>query len=149
GSEDWKATARLELRRSESEDSLLNTIGFATRLTDEWTFLGKSILYLSESKADNITGGAATDTPTGAEGNGNKTQARVQAGLAYRPVESDLWNAIGKYEYKTEQDGSQVDLDLRRKVHILSLDVNLQPTADWSFAAHYGGKLAFENSNGQ
>lgn len=146
GSEDWKATARLELRRSESEDSLLNTIGFATRLTDEWTFLGKSILYLSRSKAEEtretIGGG-------GIHGNGDRTQARVQAGLAYRPVQSDLWNALGKYEYKTEQDGTQVDLDLRRKVHILSLDVNLQPTADWSFGAHYAGKLAFENSNGQ
>jgi hypothetical protein len=34
-----------------------------------------------------------------------------------------------------------------RRVHMLLLDVNFQPAPDWILSGHYGGKLAFEESN--
>jgi hypothetical protein len=46
---DWKATARLELRASTANDSLLNTFGYARKLGRDWTFLGRSILYLVDN----------------------------------------------------------------------------------------------------
>jgi hypothetical protein len=48
---DWKGTARLELRTSEPNDSLLNTFGYARKLDDDWTFLGRTIVYLVDNKA--------------------------------------------------------------------------------------------------
>jgi len=138
---DWKGTARLELRTSQANDSLLNTFGYAHKLSRDWTFLSRSILYVVDGKS---AGGA-----------GDKTQARFQAGLAWRQTEANRWNALGKYEYKFEDIGpsagtpSVANLHLYRHVHMLLGDVNFQATADLSFSGHYGGKLAFEESNGR
>jgi len=129
---DWKGTARLELRTSEPNDSLLNTFGYARKLDEDWTFLGRTILYLVDNKAP-----AA----------GDRAQARLQAGLAWRQTRTDRWNALGKYEYKYEDDASLPNAQDRR-VHMLLLDVNFQPAPDWILSGHYGGKLAFEESNG-
>ena len=140
---DWKGTARLELRTSDTVDSALNTLGLAFKLDENWTALGKSVVYLTRNK-----GPGAVD----------QKQARVQAGVAWRQTEKDVWNALGKYEYRWE-DGApgafggvgatSLDGSAKRRVHILSLDVNCQPSADWQLSAHYAGKLAFENSNGR
>jgi uncharacterized repeat protein (TIGR01451 family) len=143
GDPDWKATARVELRTSDTVDSALNTLGLGYKINDNWTALGKSILYLAHNK-----GPSAVD----------QTQARVQAGLAWRQTDKDVWNAVGKYEFRAENgapgsfDGfgvSNVDGDVQRRVHIVSLDVNCQPNADWVLGAHYAGKIAFEDSNGR
>jgi uncharacterized repeat protein (TIGR01451 family) len=130
---DWKATARLELRTSEPNDSLLNTLGYARKLSRDWTFLSRSIIYAVNAKA---------------AGAGDKTQARFQAGLAWRQTEVNRLNALVKYEYKFEDDATVPTLQLYRHVHMLLCDLNFQATADLSFSGHYGGKLAFEESNG-
>jgi len=128
---DWKGTARLELRTSEPNDSLLNTFGYARKLDEDWTFLGRTIVYLVDNKAP---------------GAGDRAQARLQAGLAWRQTHTNRWNALGKYEYKYEDDASLPNAQDRR-VHMLLLDVNFQPAPDWILSGHYGGKLAFENSD--
>jgi hypothetical protein len=137
---DWKGTTRLELRTSNSVDSLLETIGVAYKLNDDWTTLAKSVVYLAENK-----GPGAVD----------QTQARVQAGLAWRPTRTDVWNALGKYEFRIENgapgvfDGGSLTTpgDVHRRVNIVSLDVNYQPEADWQMSGHYAGKLAFDDSS--
>jgi len=130
---DWKGTARLELRTATANDSLLNTFGYARRLSDDWAFLGRSILYLVENKG-----------PT----EGSRVQGRLQAGFAWRETATDRWNALMKYEFKIEDDSTQPALDLERKVNLALLDVNFQPSPNWILSAHYGGKLVFEDSNG-
>ncbi len=138
--ENWKATARLELRESETVDSLLNSLGAAWKLNESWTALGKSVVYLAQNK-----GPGAVD----------QTQARVQGGFAWRQARADVWNALGKYEFRTENgapglfDGgtaSRVGSEVQRRVNILSFDVNCQPSADLQLSAHYAGKLAFDDS---
>ena len=131
--ENWKGTARLEFRTSESSDSYLNTLGYARKLSEDWTFLGKTILYYNDNKGP---------------GTGDKTQARIQSGLAWRQTKIDKWNGIGKYEFKHEDDASQPSLRLDRNVHILSLNVNYQPVQEWTFSMHYAGKYVQENSLG-
>lgn len=142
GDPNWKGTARAELRTSESVDSLLETFGFAYKLNDNWTTLTKSVIYLAHNK-----GLGAVD----------QQQARIQAGLAWRQTDQDVWNALGKYEFRTE-DGAPGTFDggsvtgpgnVQRRVNILSLDVNCQPSADWQLSGHYAGKLAYEDSNGR
>ena len=139
----WKGTARLELRKSDSVDSLMNTLGLAFKLSDNWTALGKSVIYLAQNK-----GPSAID----------QTQARVQAGFAWRQTTADVWNALGKYEFRTENgapgtfDGgtaTSLNANVQRRVNILSLDLNYQPTADLQMSAHYAGKLAYDESGGR
>jgi uncharacterized repeat protein (TIGR01451 family) len=131
---DWKGTARLELRTATANDSLLNTFGYARKLSRDWAFLGRSILYLVDNKG-----------PTG----GSKTQSRLQTGFAWRQTETDRWNALMKYEFKIENDSTQAQLDLERKVNLALLDLNFQPSPNWILSGHYGGKLVFEESNGR
>jgi hypothetical protein len=138
---DWKTTGRLELRTSSSVDSILNSFGFAWKLADDWTFLSKSVIYAAENKGPGAI---------------NQTQARILAGFAWRQTSHDIWNALGKYEFRTE-DGAPGTFDIgtttpvgtrvQRRVNILSLDVNCQPSADWQLSGHYAGKLVFEDSN--
>jgi uncharacterized repeat protein (TIGR01451 family) len=130
---DWKGTTRLELRTSPSNDSLLNTVGYARKVSRDWTFLSKGILLMVDNKGPSA---------------GDKTQGRVQTGFAYRQTETDRWNGLIKYEYKYEADGSIPAAALRRNVNMLSLDVNYQPSADWSLSAHYAGKLAIDDVEG-
>src|SRR5439155_11817372 len=87
GDPDWKGTLRAELRTSQSVDSVLNTLGLAYKLNESWTALAKSVVYLAHNK-----GPSALD----------QTQARAQAGLAWRQTERDVWNALGKYEFRAE-----------------------------------------------
>ncbi len=143
GDPDWKGSVRLELRTSDTVNSALNTFGLATRINDNWTALGKSIVYLAKNKGPNTT---------------DQTQARVQAGLAWRQTETDVWNALGKYEFRWEDGApggigglgvSPSAVSARRRVHIVSLDVNCQPSTDWILGAHYAGKLGFESSRGR
>jgi uncharacterized repeat protein (TIGR01451 family) len=129
---DWKATTRLELRGSDTTDSLLSTAGLASKINEDWTFLGKSLVYLVHGK----------------QGTGDSTEARVQVGLAYRDTRTDVWNALGKYEFRIEKDNTLQSFELRRKVHIISLDGNYQPTPDLILSGHYAGKIAFEDSDG-
>jgi uncharacterized repeat protein (TIGR01451 family) len=140
---DWKGTARLELRTSQQTDSLLNTLGIAWKVNRDWTFLGKTILYLTDQKID---------------GTANQEQARIQLGMAWRPNDSDRWNALMKYEFKTETGtlsgsalGNSFDdagnlRDGRRTVQIVSVDVNYQPTASLVLSGHYAGKYASEDA---
>ena len=137
---DWKSTARLELRKSDSADSLLNSLGLAYKLSDNWTALAKSVVYLARNK-----GPGAVD----------QTQARVQGGFAWRQTDADVWNALGKYEFRTENgapgtfDGGTAlagNSEVQRRVNILSLDVNCQPSANWQLSMHYAGKLTFDDA---
>jgi len=130
---DWKGTARIELRAATVHDSLLNTFGYARRLSEEWAVLGRSILYLVDNNG-----------PAG----GEKVQGRWQAGFAWRQAETDRWNALMKYEFKYEDDTSLPGLDIQRQVNQILLDVNFQPSADWIFSGHYGGKYVIEESFG-
>jgi uncharacterized repeat protein (TIGR01451 family) len=130
---EWKGTARLELRTAEANDSLLNTFGYARKLARDWTFLGRTILYCVENK-----------TGSG----GDKTQARFQAGVAYRQTETDRWHALIRYEFKYEADSTEAALDEERQVHILSLHANYHPTRDWIIGFHYATKIAQESSHG-
>ncbi len=130
---DWKGTARLEVRTSPTADSLLNTLGYARKISRDWTMLGRTIFYGVENK------GASS---------GEKLQGRFQAGVAYRQTETDRWHALAKYELKYESDSTPSAIETERIVHILSAHVNYQPARDWILSGHYAGKLATEDTSG-
>lgn len=125
----WRANTRLELRSSTTADSLLHSVGYARQIDRDWTFLGKSIMLITRYN--------------GANG-GNTTQARAQAGVAWRPENNLKWNGLAKYELKYESDSRSAATVSQRVAHVVAGDLNYQPDPMWSFNFHYAGKWVQE-----
>jgi hypothetical protein len=73
--------------------------------------------------------------------------------MAYRPVDTDVWNALGKIELRHEKDDTQQDLlqnkvALRRSSQILSLHGNYQPRKELIWSGRIAGKWTQDRSNG-
>lgn len=127
---DWKATGRLEGRWSDSADSYLNTLGYARKLDEAWTFIGRSIVNTQL---------------TGTPGSADLFQGRLLSGLAWRQVGKDEWNALVRYEYKYEKGSLDLGTtELARQVHTLATSVNYQPQREWIFSGHYATKFVTE-----
>ncbi len=122
----WKSTARLELRDASAGDGLLSTFGLASKLSDDWTFLGRNAYALTRN-----------------DGQDNRIQERLQFGFAYRDSATNRMNGLWRYELKTE-DG--VEIDLKRIVHIFSTHMDYQYAAHTVVRAQYSAKLAEENT---
>ncbi len=127
---DWKATGRLEGRWADTSDTYLNTFGYARKLNDQWTFLGRSIVNVQLAEAP-----ATADL----------FQGRLLTGLAWRQTEEDVWNALFRYEYKYEEGSTTLGAtDLARQVHTVATSVNYQPDRRWIFSGHYATKFVQE-----
>ncbi len=127
-SEWWKASGRLEWRRLDSvsanvtQDSWLSTVTVVRKLDRDWTALARNY-YL------------ATDHH-GARPDG--WQDRFQIGFAYRPVDHNRLDVLGKYEYKTEDNINATDE--ARRVHIGALQANWHPSRVWWTSARVAAK---------
>ncbi len=131
GSNRWKGSTRLEYRTSTSSDSYLGTIGAANKFNRSITLLGREIVSYTQNK-----GTVA----------GEKVQSRSQLGLAYRPVDSNRWNALSKYEFRYESDSTNPAAASERFVHILSANLNIQPTRPLVISGRYAAKIAFDEA---
>ncbi len=137
GAETWKGSARVEVRDGSSSDSLLNTLGAAIKLDRNWTFLGRNIVSVTREEAG-----------------GERIQERLQLGMAYRPVDADVWNALAKIELRHEKDdtqqvaGAQEKFALRRSTQILSLHGNYQPRKPLILSGRIAAKWTQDRSNG-
>ena len=133
----WKGSARAEYRNGNTSDSRLLTTGGAYKLNDATTLLGKAIY---------------SDLSSGTGSGGARRLARAQIGAAYRPVDSDVWNALARIEVKREQDFGGVAnaslLPLDETATIASAHLNVSPSPDLNFAGRYGIKRATDRANG-
>ena len=127
---DWKGTARLEYRTDGTSDNILNTLGVAYKLNNEWTVLARNAVSLQSNKAG-----------------GSKDEDRLQIGAAYRDFETNQWDGLGRYEFRYEEDNTGI-LATKRMAHIVSSHLNYQPHPDITFAGRYAGKFVLEDTNG-
>lgn len=133
-----RAEGRLELRQSSSANSVLNTLGLAYKLDDSWSLLARSVVDDNRARTE-----AGTDT----------LRLRQQIGLAYRPVDSNDWNALLRYEHRYERaDGQLVattdtNPGLTRS-HILSSHLNYQARKDLTLSARYALKYSTLDADG-
>ena len=137
----WKASGRVEYYHASNAESWLNTLGLAHKLDRDWTFLGRNILALTDSE------GAA----------GASLQHRLQLGVAYRDTETNVWNALARYERKYEDGSPRVGfglnttdpvLDLQRTVDAVSLHYSYQPERSWVLSGRIAAKYVQEDSFG-
>jgi uncharacterized repeat protein (TIGR01451 family) len=131
--ENWKASARTEWRGSTNGDSFLNTLGFAARLSDSWTFLGRNIW-------SDITTKSAIGT--------RHLQDRLQAGFALRDFQRNRWNALAMMELKHDNDNSQPANLVKTKIAIFSTTANYQITAPFTISGRYATKWNLDTSSG-
>ncbi|MEY4754247.1 MAG: hypothetical protein RJA44_1922, partial [Pseudomonadota bacterium] len=114
----WKASGRLEWRRLDGaslvnpanggsvivqQDSYLSTLTLARKLDRDWSVLTRNYYLTTDNH--------------GALANG--WQDRFQLGAAYRPVDDNRFDLLGKYEYKVE-DNISAQQEWRR-VHVGAL----------------------------
>ncbi|MEG1970651.1 MAG: hypothetical protein RR101_11070 [Burkholderiaceae bacterium] len=144
----WKGLARLEWRRlfdgaatpiDERQDSYLSTLTVARKLNRDWSVLARNYLLFTDFQAT-----------------GDRLQDRFQLGLAYRPVDNNRWNALGKYEFKVERDqsglpgvavGTTVNPS-QRDAHILSLLGDWHPSRPWWLTGRVAAKTVKESFDG-
>ncbi len=121
GSELWKATTRFEVRQSNDAQSLLSTLGLLRKLSRDWTVLAQHTLSINWQR----------------DSGDRLYDQRLRTGLAYRQTDTNVWNALARYEYKVQSDDAVGD---RRKAHVWSATANVQPRGDWSVSTVYSGK---------
>lgn len=131
---DWKASGQLQWQTSKTSSSWLLTGALANKLDESWTLLNRG-LYSQQ-----INSGAA---------GGQRELITAQSGVAYRPIETDVWNALGRIEYKKDSD-STLGPGLNRDESglILSTHLNVQPNRHWTTSARYAAKWGSDKSNG-
>ncbi len=129
----WKGSTRIEIRKGNSQDSILSTVALASKLNRNWTLLGRNTFSLLTNKGQTT---------------GENRQDRLQFGMAYRDVDNDIWNAVGRIEHRTESDTTQPAMVLKRSVEMISLHANWQPRRPFTFSGRYAAKWVNDKSNG-
>ncbi|WP_083259035.1 OmpA family protein [Variovorax boronicumulans] len=141
-----KASGVYEARRGDDANTRLFSAGFGFKLDPSWSLLARSIVSDSEGQGANA-------------GNERHLQ-RHQIGIAYRPVDDDTWNALARYERRSERvvgagnaagalQGSSVfgadngaSLPGKTSADIVSAHVNYNPEPGKAVMARYAFKLS-------
>jgi hypothetical protein len=132
----WKAGGRIELRDATTNQSGLLTLGVASKINRNWTFLEKNTISLTRNKA------------TDQLASGERLLNRFQAGLAYRDTDTDRWNALARVEHRVDDDTTTPGIVTKLSTEILSLHANYQPTKPFLVSGRLASKWATNNSNG-
>lgn len=124
--EDFKLTTRLEQRRELDQDgqrSWLGEAGVAYKLNPDYSLLFTE-RYFTESVDD-----------------GRHDTSRTLAGLAYRPLGSNRFNALAKLEFKRERNTGATP-SLHEDAYILSVEGIYQAGPGLQVSGKYAGKLS-------
>jgi hypothetical protein len=129
-------SGRLEWRRlyddvtvagDQTENQYLSTVSVARKMDRDWTFLARNYLLINDYT------------------NGSRIQDRLQFGAAWRPVDHNRFNALGRYEYKTQRDTRAIATpEDTYRAHIISVHGAYHPSRPWWL----GGRVAYKNSKG-
>ena len=148
GSPLWKGAARLEVRDSPSNSSLLSTLGVSYKLNDEWSALGRNLVTINAQrnairKTENwFQAGMAYREGAGAGVAADALDA-LDAGGAAQPYRM---NALMRMEYRTETTLDPLTSDSARKVAIVSAHLNQQVDARLTVSGRVAAKWARDES---
>ncbi len=127
----WKGTTRLELRRTESSDTLFSTFGLGWQFADDWALLAKNVLAVTDY--DNAQA--------------DRLQERLRVGVAYRDNATNLVNALARYEFRRETGTAEIGA--ARTVHMLSIHANRQIAPEIVISGEYATKYSLETVDGE
>ena len=133
----WRASTKLEFRRmfntpassiQQAQNQWLSTTSFSRKLAQDWTLIARNYLLLTETD-DSASGVAA----------GRGIQDRAQLGFAWRPTETNKYNLLARYEYKTVRQQTMPGGD-NYYSHILSMHGDYHPSRPWWATARLAAK---------
>jgi hypothetical protein len=124
----WRGSGRLEWRQDTNYTNWLSTLSAARKLNRDWTLLVRNYLSITEGNNGST---------------GSKMQDRAIAGIAYRDTDTNLVNALARYELRTEKDSLQ-GVDTKRVAHIVSTHADYHPTRQWWMTGRLAGKWVNE-----
>lgn len=132
-----RAAGTVEVRNGSDSSSTLSTLGVALKLDRDWSLLARSIVSDVHSSS----------------GNSHTRLQRQQLGFAYRPVEQDLWNLIGRYEHRlqdllTASPSLATSAQSTTESHIVALQANVQPRRETLLSARYAVKWGQLHADG-
>ena len=123
----WKASGRVEWRDDNQATNWLATTGIAGKIDRDWTVLARN--YFSQTTPDL---------------GGKHTQDRLQVGMAYRPVDTNTFDALGQVEFKTDKDDTAI-LVSNRTADIVSARFNWHPCRTCFFSGRVALKRVKED----
>lgn len=121
----WKATARAEYYARDGVDNLLGSLGYARKLSREFTLLGRSAFSVE------LGGGRAFE--------------RTQLGVAYRDVDHNRWNVLSRYEHRYDRELLNGETSTT-SAHLLSTHINVLPAAGTLVRGQWVTRLGDETS---
>ncbi len=130
----WRGSTKLEYRvsgdisttpaQNEAFNTTLWQVMAARKINRDWTFLARNYLLKTDY-----------------QDRGGVLQDRVQMGFAYRDTDTNRINALAKYEYKTEQDDSNlVTGSVSSRAHIVSAHADYHPSRPWWVNGRFAAK---------
>jgi uncharacterized repeat protein (TIGR01451 family) len=128
--DDIKLTSRAEHRHEiveDGKDSYLAEVAMAYKLNPDYSLLLRERYFLEKNGVD------------------ESHTSRLMAGLAYRPLDNDRFNALGKIEYKYNRQSASVP-SYTTDAFILSTEGIYQISRDLQFMGKYAGKLEKDDS---
>lgn len=126
GSANWKGTARAEARYGQNSDTYLNSLGYGVKINRDWTMLARNIISVNTNR-----------NRAGIQ----KMQERFQLGAAYRDSDTNMFDALFRYEFKYEKDDN-IAPDYSKLAHVFSTHVNYKPQSDLVFSGRVAAKYA-------
>lgn len=142
-----KASGIVEGRKGDDADTRLVSAGIGYKLDASWSLLARSVVSDSEGQGSNA-------------GNERHLQ-RHQVGVAYRPVDTDRWNALARYEHRSERivgagntagalssgsvfgaDYGNASLPGTTSADIVSAHLNVNPERGRVVTARYAAKVS-------
>jgi uncharacterized repeat protein (TIGR01451 family) len=130
----WKASGQAQWQTSVSSRSWLFNAALASKLDESWTVLNRGLYSVQSSLGASV---------------GEHQLVTAQSGFAYRPVDTNVWNALGRIEYKRDANSTLgPGLDTDETAWILSSHLNVQPSRSWLMSGRYAAKWAKDQSNG-
>jgi hypothetical protein len=128
----WKAAARLELRQDPAYNAVLSTVAYSAKLDRDWTFISRN--YLNDLSGR---------SPAYAD----QYEERAQVGAAWRPVDNNTWNGLGRYELRLSENLSAPD-PARELAHIIALQANYHPRRQWWLSARFSAEKVYDTFSG-
>ena len=124
----WRGSARAEYRNAESGDNLFGSVGYARKLSRDWTLLGSSLF---STMVD-----------------GDRAFERTRLGVAYRQTDRNRWTGLARYEHRYDRNPDLSSTETRRTAHVFAGHLNYQPNLDWVLRGQWASKWANERSGG-
>ena len=130
----WKSSGRVEYRYSDIETDWLSTIALLRKLSQNWSLIARNI-YMSDRST--LPGQPLAELE----------QDRMQLGVAYRDTVTNLWNALARYEYRTDLNNDPI-IGTDDHDQIVSIVAEYHPSRPWEFQGQLAGKQVHETLQG-